>query len=157
MGRRGPKPAPAHLKVVRGDRESRINRDEPVPSDGVAVPPAGLTPGARVVWGELAPDLVDKGCLTPWDVYAFEAFCEAVAQYRECRSLLYAADSAVGRFMELGAAGGKIKSPYHQMMRDCVETMAKIGSRFGFTPGDRASLRLADDGPVDLGAERLLG
>jgi hypothetical protein len=29
----------------------------------------------------LAPDLVDKGMLTEWDVDAFAVFCDAVATY----------------------------------------------------------------------------
>lgn len=158
MGARGPKPKPLHLKLLKGDQECRINRDEPLPTDGDIVVPDGMTKDARKVWDELAPDLIDKGCLTPWDVYTFEAFCEAVAQYRECRRLLNESVSTTGKYTERGAAGGVIKSPYHQMMRDCVETMAKIGSRFGFTPGDRANLTIEknDTGPK-YGAERLIG
>ncbi|WP_205868991.1 phage terminase small subunit P27 family [Mycobacterium colombiense] len=142
---------------MAGEQESRINRDEPLPTEGEVVAPEGMSEAARAIWDELAPDLIDKGCLTPWDVYTFEAFCQAVALYRECRDLLYEGQSEYGRFVERGAAGGVIKSPYHQMMRDHVETMAKLGSRFGFTPGDRANLRLdaSDNGPAQ-GAERLL-
>jgi P27 family predicted phage terminase small subunit len=157
MGTRGVKNAPVHLKVLRGDRESRINRDEPLPAESRITPPDEMTAAGREIWEDLAPDLMDKGCLTSWDVYAFEAFCEAVAQYRECRTLLHKSVSKFGKFVELGAAGGQIKSPYHQMMRDCIETMAKLGSRFGLTPADRTNLRMdqADTGP-HLGAERLL-
>lgn len=158
MGARGPKPRPTHLKVIAGEQESRINRNEPTPTEGEAVQPEGMTEDAAKIWDELASDLIDKGCLTPWDVYAFEAFCEAVAQYRRCRDLLYASTSDYGPFVERGAAGGVIKSPYHQMMRDCIETIAKIGGRFGFTPGDRANLTIekSDNGPKQ-GGERLLG
>lgn len=157
MGARGSKNAPTHLKVVRGDRESRINRDEPIPAEGRVVPRPEMSPEAREIWDEIAPDLIDKGVLTPWDVYVFEAFCQAVADYRECNHLLHSQVSEYGKFIEKGAAGGLIKSPYHQMMRDHIETMAKLGSRFGLTPSDRADLRMdqADTGP-QLGAERLL-
>lgn len=157
MGTRGPKPRPTHLKVVAGEQESRINRDEPTPQEGKVVAPGGMTGNARKVWDELAKDLIDKGCLTPWDIYTFEAFCEAVAQYRECRTLLQR-ETEYGKYIDKGAAGGVIKSPYHQMMRDCVETMAKIGGRFGFTPGDRANLAInsQDNGPK-YGAERIIG
>lgn len=157
MGARGPKPRPTHLKVLQGEQESRINRNEPTPTEGQVRRPEGMTEAAVKIWDELADDLVDKGCLTPWDVYTFEAFCEAVANYRECRDLLHASVSKHGKFVELGAAGGVIKSPYHQMMRDHIETMAKLGSRFGFTPGDRANLTIekSDSGPKS-GAERIL-
>jgi P27 family predicted phage terminase small subunit len=156
MGARGPKPRPQHLKVLQGEQESRINRNEPLPGEGQAVAPAGMTEGALRVWAEWAPDLMDKGMLSPWDIYAFEAFCEAVAQFRECRTLLQQ-QTAYGKYIDKGAAGGVIKSPYHQMMRDCIETMSKIGGRFGFTPGDRANLAIekSDHGPKS-GAERIL-
>jgi P27 family predicted phage terminase small subunit len=157
MGARGPKPAPTHLKLLKGTQESRVNRDEPIPTKGEVIVPPGMTDAARAVWDELAQDLMDKGCLTPWDVYAFEAFCEAVAQYRECRRLLNSAKSTTGKYTERGAAGGVIKSPYHQMMRDCVETMSKIGGRFGFTPGDRANLTIGGEDKKEHGAERILG
>lgn len=152
MGARGPKARPTHLKVIEGERESRINRDEPIPTEGKAVKPEGMSEGAAAVWDELAPDLIDKGCLTPWDVYLFEAFCEAVHTYRENRDLL-----RQHGYTERGAAGGVIKSPYHQIMRDCQQVMAQIGSRFGFTPGDRAGLEIknSDSGPAN-GAERIL-
>ena len=156
MGERGPKPAPTKLKVIRGDRESRINRDEPMPTEGAVKAPAGMTRAARKIWNELAPDLIDKGCLTSWDVYMFEAFCEAASRWRECRDLLHARISEYGKFVEKGAANGVIKSPYHQMMRDCEETMAKFGSRFGLSPGDRAGLMIGDKKPQH-GAERYFG
>lgn len=156
MGARGTKSAPTHLKVLRGDRESRINREEPTPTEGQVTAPEGMTLEAREIWDELAPDLMDKGLLTPWDTYLFEAFCESTANYRECRELLHKSHSPFGKYVEKGAAGGIIKSPYHQMMRDHIETMAKLGSRFGLTPSDRANLRMDQaDGP-NLGAERLL-
>lgn len=152
MGQRGPKPRPTHLKVIEGERESRINRDEPLPTEDKAVKPEGMSEGAAGVWDELAPDLIDKGCLTPWDVHLFEAFCEAVHTYRENRDLL-----RIHGYTERGAAGGVIKSPYHQIMRDCTQTMAQIGSRFGFTPGDRANLEIKqpETGHAS-GAERIL-
>lgn len=152
MGARGPKPRPTHLKVIEGERESRINRDEPMPSEGKVHKPENMSEGASAVWDDLSEDLIDKGCLKPWDVYLFEAFCEAVASFRENRDLL-----RQNGYTARGSHGGVIKSPHHQIMRDCQQTMAQIGSRFGFTPGDRANLEIKDSeaGPAN-GAERLL-
>ena len=53
-------------------------------------------------------------------------------------------------------ARGVIKSPYWQIMRDCADAMATIGSRFGLTPADRAKLSISPDQPVKSGAERIL-
>ena len=153
MGRRGPKPAPTQLKVVRGDEERYINRDEPIPSDRDDIrPPEGTTDGALRVWNYLAPDLIDKGCLTAWDVFTFAVFCEAVNAYRENKLLMGT------EYTAKGAAGGVIKSPHWQIMRDAAETMAKYSGKFGLTPGDRADLKIGgDDSTPKGGAERILG
>lgn len=152
MGARGPKPAPTRLKVVRGDQESRINRNEPLPSDMSTVrPPEWLEGVALEVWHYYAVDLIDKGCLTAWDVDTFAIFCKAVAVYRDCAAKLS------DQYTALGAAGGVIKSPYHQIMRDCDQTIAKFSSRFGLTPGDRADLKVGGEKKIEGGAERILG
>lgn len=153
MGQRGPKPGPTQLKVVKGTEERYINREEPTPSDrGDIVPPEGTSEGALKVWHSLAPDLIDKGCLTAWDVYTFAVFCEATHAFRENRDLL------AGQYTARGAAGGVIKSPHWQIMRDASETMAKYSGKFGLTPGDRADLKVGgEDGKPKSGAERILG
>lgn len=154
MGDRGAKPAPNHLKLLRGDKESRLNREEPIPSKlADLIAPPSISDGARVVWDRLAPDMIDKKMLTEWDVDTFVVFCEAVATYHDCRQMM-------GReYTAAGAAGGVIKSPYWQIMRDCSAVMAQYSSRFGMTPGDRASLKASDDGDTGpkSGAERILG
>lgn len=152
MGKRGPSPAPTRLKVVRGDQESRINRNEPLPSDRMDIqPPDFLEGDALDIWHYYAADLIDKGCLTAWDVDTFAIFCKAVAVYRDCARRMGDVYTAQG------AAGGVIKSPYHQIMRDCDQTIAKFSSRFGFTPGDRADLKVGDEKKIEGGAERILG
>lgn len=154
MGQRGPKPAPNHLRLLKGTQESRLNRDEPVPAESEApIAPVSISLGGLEVWERLAPDLIDKKMLTAWDVDTFVVFCEAVATYHDCRELM-------GReYTALGAAGGVIKSPYWQIMRDCSAVMAQYSSRFGMTPGDRANLKATrdDEAGPKLGAERILG
>lgn len=152
MGKRGPTPAPTRLKVVRGDQEDRINRQEPLPSDRADIlPPEWLDGVALEVWRYYEKDLIDKACLTAWDVDTFAVFCKAVAVYRDC------AQRMGDVYTAQGAAGGVIKSPYHQIMRDCDQTIAKFSSRFGFTPGDRADLKVGGEKKIEGGAERILG
>jgi len=152
MGSRGPKPASNHLKILKGVQESRINRDEPVPGDASGIVAPDMSEGARRVWDRLAPDLIDKGCLTPWDVDTFAVFCNAVAVYHDCREKMGV------QYTDRGAAGGVIKSPFWQIMRDCSDIMAKYSGKFGLTPGDRADLKVGGgDGGPRLGAERILG
>ena len=150
MGKRGPRPTPNHLKILSGVDESRINRDEPQPSELDVRPPVELSAEAQAVWDRLAPDLVARKVLTAWDVDQFAVFCDAVAVYHECKELMG------GQYIAQGAAGGKIKNPYWQVMRDCQSIMAQIGSRYGLTPGDRAQLKVGGEEDAGSGAERLL-
>jgi P27 family predicted phage terminase small subunit len=150
MGERGPKARPNHLKAIAGVEERYLNRDEPVPAESVVVP-GPMSEGGRSVWDRLAPDLIDKKMLTAWDVDTFAVFCEAVATYHHNRELM--GDQYTAR----GSAGGVIKSPHWQIMRDCSAIMAQYSSRFGMTPGDRAGLKVEGDTTPKSGGERLLG
>ena len=77
--------SPNHVKVFAGEREDRIDRGEPMPAESAVAPPVPLTTGAERVWDRLAPDLIDKGCLTLWDADLFTVFCESAATYHQCR------------------------------------------------------------------------
>jgi P27 family predicted phage terminase small subunit len=81
-------PKPTHLKILAGEREDRINRNEPTPARAPIVPPVELSDGARAVWDRLAPDLIVKHILTAWDLDMFGVFCDAVATYQECQQLM---------------------------------------------------------------------
>lgn len=142
---------PTHLKILEGVQESRINRDEPTPAEASLQPPSELSDAARAVWNRLAPDMIDKKVLTAWDLDQLVIFCDAVAVYHECKNLMGS------NYTERGAAGGIIKSPFWQIMRDCQSMMTQIGARYGLTPADRARLAVGDSDPdEDVGAERLL-
>lgn len=151
MGKRGPAPKPTGLRVLHGDREDRINRNEPLPSEQAIVPPRALDGYAQSVWDRLAPDLIAKRVLTAWDVDQFATFCEAASTYKEAREHL-TAEGLTAR----GAAGGVIKSPYWQIMRDAADIMTKVGGRFGLTPSDRSSLTIERPTDEGRGAARFL-
>ncbi|MGW5519261.1 phage terminase small subunit P27 family [Nocardia africana] len=141
---------PTHLKILEGERPDRINNSEPVPDEAEIVCPSELSERARKVWDRLAPDLIAKKVLTAWDVPMFAVFCNAVATYWENNELM------AGEYTARGAAGGVIKSPHWQIMRDAAGIMTSVGSRFGLTPSDRSSLKLDAEDPKGSGAERLL-
>lgn len=143
---------PNHLKILAGEREDRINRGEPLPAETSVTPPVPLTAGAQKVWDRLAPDLFDKGCLSSWDTDLFTVFCESAATYHECRERMgtdYISD---------GSTQNTVPSAYWKVMRDCIETMTRIGSRFGLTPSDRAGIDVRNETPTPKhGPERILG
>ena len=139
----GRPPKPTHLKVLHGDRADRINTSEPVPDKAPIEPPFKLTKQAQDVWDRLAPDRIKKGVLTPWDVDAFAEFCEAVVILRGKRR------GAKAR-PEPGAP-----SPMSEY-KTAVSIVSTFGSRFGWTPSDRAKLTMPEAESRGKGAERLL-
>lgn len=150
MGKRGPAGKPTALRVLHGDQESRINRLEPIPTECEVRPATELSSTAAEVWNRLGPDLAAKKVLTSWDVDQFAAFCTATATFYEASRQL-----AENGMTAQGAAGGVIKSPYWQIMRDASAIMTQVGGRFGLTPSDRANLTMGgQENPQ--GASRLL-
>jgi P27 family predicted phage terminase small subunit len=145
------KRTPNHLKILQGVREDRINRNEPIPAESDIAPAMELSEGARAIWDRLAPDLIDKGCLSAWDVDMFTVFCDAAAMYYELRS-------QVASYTVAGSVNNTVVNPLLRIMRDCIETMTRIGARFGLTPSDRAGIDVsASDEPPKYGPERILG
>lgn len=157
MGKRGPRPRPAHIQLVEGVRESRINRDEPTP-EGVSTlePPVKLSAPERAVWDRLAPDLVAKKVMTEWDYDAFVTVCRAVALREECwKKMNDPADPEYGLTAQ-GSAGGIIPNPLFRIIARCNDDLARFGGRFGLTPADRAALKVESGEQTASGAERLL-
>lgn len=144
MGRRGPAPAPTHLKVLRGERKDRINRDEPSPDEDDAVVPPQMSSAARAVWDALAPDLIQQRVLTSWDVFSFAAFCAACARAAEAQAHLEAEGEVIESpvFDRNGKPAGvrHVKSPWFDIWRSSVEICNRIGAKFGLTPSDRSQI-----------------
>lgn len=168
VGKRGPTSRPDHLKAIAGVEERYRNRDEPIPANVAGVdlkrPPRGIGARAARVWRQLAPDLVDKKILTEWDVPMFTAVCRVVAHIEvlEGKVAKPPADYCpVDGYTGVGSQKQLVKSPYWSALMDAYSQLAKLGSRFGLSPGDRANLvegvmpGAAGGRPV-LGPERLL-
>ena len=88
---RGPKPQPAHLKLLRGNPGKRaIPSGSPQPSPANTRTPAWLDPIAKGVWRLLAKDLASAGLLTVLDRHLFEAYCATYARMRRADQALQA-------------------------------------------------------------------
>lgn len=143
----GGRPAkPTALKLLHGDDKKnpgRVNRSEPVPAAVEIAAPSFLSPEAREIWDEIAPDRIRKGVLTAWDVQAFAAFCEGL------RILRYAPEHA----LDLAKPGQE--SPMAKF-RQAVSICSALGGRFGWTPADRQKL-IVGEGKRDDDADLLSG
>jgi phage terminase small subunit len=84
--RPGPKPHPASVQLLRGERRpSRVNRHAPTAPIGLGEPPEHLSPESRAVWLELAPQLERSRIATTLDRTLFAVFVDAVSDYRALR------------------------------------------------------------------------
>ncbi len=140
---KGGRPArPTALKVLEGERPSRIAKNEPKPDPTSEVPvaPEWLAADSRGVWDRLAPLLHDKGVLTPWDEDAFGAYCEAVVHHRDaCR--VVDRDGVTVR-----GERGLVKNPALQVVRDNAQLLRGFAQEFGLTPSSRSGIELREDG-----------
>ncbi len=179
MGQRGPAPKPTNVRQLHGDRKDRINTDEPVPSKVDIKPPAWLSPTARTVWRQYAPDLERSGVLTGWDVETFAILCDAVVRRRAAVKALRAEGEIIqvplltkaGEYVRLPPSGDpdaelandfqgeiiwrRFKNPWLYVLADADAQILRWGGRFGMTPSDRAQLSIGKGGHRDP-AEDLL-
>lgn len=160
MGRAGqgrPR-TPTQLALVKGTRKDRINHDEPDPSDAdiEIEPPEWLDPMAREEWDRLAPDLIAKGVLTPWDVQAFAEWCDAASTVRFAAMQLAEEGHMVEEpvFDRNGKKTGDrvVVNKWFYIQRTALEITAKRAARFGLTPAERSGVSVNNGGAAG-GAE----
>ena len=89
MARKGRKPVPTRLKVLRGNPGRRpLPKNEPKPEQGIPQPPVWLSPVARQEWERVVPRLAEIGLLTMVDGFILEAYCTCYAHWVECEGTI---------------------------------------------------------------------
>jgi len=144
MGKRGPAPRPTALKVLSGERESRINRNEPKPRNVLPEPPLDMTPDGLEVWQYTVRELAPMRIATAADQHLLAAYCEAVALHRRAVRLLANEDLLIE-----GQRGNLVRNPAVQMMRDAATQILQLGAQFGLNPRARSEIKVVDDGGDD--------
>lgn len=137
--------APTALKLVRGERPDRINRDEPVPAALEVVCPAGLSDAAQAMWDRLAPDMIAKGVLTAWDADSFAEGLEWFVRARELSRRLRKTGCSIK-----GTRGTMVANPDFYAAKNALEAAMRILSRFGMTPSDRTQLKVPSSKKSDV-------
>jgi P27 family predicted phage terminase small subunit len=152
VGRRGPAPKPTQLRLLHGDKASRINLAEPRPRDVPPERPAWLSAVAAEEWERIAPDLARMGTAKAIDAAALAAYCEAVARFRAANDVL-----AQSQVLIVDRDDRPRVNPAVRVARDASYEMRMWAREFGLTPSARSPLRIEHSGSVGaLPAERLL-
>lgn len=81
--KRGTKPAPTSLKVMKGTQPCRVNRNEPEAPAGTPEPPAYLDAEGLAFWAEVAPLLVAMRVLTTADRHSLGLLCDSYSRWRK--------------------------------------------------------------------------
>jgi len=153
MGKRGPRPMPTHLKLLRGNpRKEGLNHDEPQPAMPTAVPPAPvfLKGYAAEEWARIAEELYYLRLLTRIDIHALSAYCQAYAIWRtavETFAVMAERDPVMHGLMVKAANGTALQNPVVLTIRHAANDMVKYAAEFGLTPAARSRISATDSEP----------
>ena len=143
---KGPTAAPTALKILKGVRPARINREEPKPASHSGKLPAGwaaqMTRDAKAFWVQYAPMLADLGVLTAADLPAFRVLSELWATWLQAKRSV------------AGEEDPKIALSYMRMADKTEAQMLRYFSEFGMTASSRGKIVVVgkaeeDDGFLD--------
>jgi len=137
MGRRGPKPTPRNLRLVKGiDRKDRINTDEPEVEVTIPDPPDHLTEEEADKFREMGAKLARMRVMSDADVDALALYCVAFLRMVE-------ADKRIREtgMMIKSPKGYPIQNPFlaisNRARKDCQSILAE----FGMTPSSRTRVK----------------
>jgi P27 family predicted phage terminase small subunit len=136
MGKRGPAPKPTALRLLHGDRESRINRQEPMARDLLPVAPEDIAVDVREVWDYTLTELSHMKIATAADRDTLLCYCEAVVTHRKASAIL-----AQTPVLIKGLHGGMVRNPALQIQRDSAATIRAFAQEFGLTPSGRSQIQ----------------
>lgn len=135
MGKRGPAPRATHLRLLDGNPSRRpINVNEPQPV-GEATPPEHLTEPALKVW-ERVVSAMPPGFYTSIDSELLANWCVSAVVNAELARKVLAGDAL--RDGDVSRYTGALWTQF----KDSQAQLVTLSSKLGFTPADRASLKV---------------
>ena len=137
---RGRKPTPTALKLIRGEEERRINRDEPKIAKGIGTAPDWLDDLARKEWFQIVPQLEASGMLTQVDTNSLAAYCQVISRLAQAEAYI----KENGMFDERGK-----RNDAQITAEKCWQAMLKFSSEYGLTPASRARIKVGEPAKND--------
>lgn len=151
MGRRGPKPLPANVHLLRGNASKKSRGsliDELRPEVELPNCPAVLWPAAKAEWRRLAPELLRYGLVSKLDRGALAMCCQQYAQWKWAEEKIAAANKAdplnEAGMIEVAQSGYRMQSAYLQISKAAMQEYGKLKSCFGLSPADRTRVTPSD-------------
>jgi len=155
MGRRGPKPIPTPLKILRGNPgKQRLNAAEPAPpTDGIVMPPH-LGENAAAKWRELLPMLQATRVMTRADVEALGRYCDTWEWWLAVRAKLKAEGDTYGILNDKGDVKYVAQRPEVSIAHKLAQQLRQLESDFGLSPAARSSLKVEQDAKAESAIEK---
>lgn len=150
MGRRGPRPTPTALRIVKGNPGRRpLNRREARPGGGLPTAPAMLDDVGRREWRRVVRKLAAIGLVTTLDRSVLAVYCLAWATIADCQAKI----KQFGSILK-SPSGFPVLSPYVPQLNQAVKQLMAAAAELGMTPSSRSRIDIGDQAPpVDALAE----
>jgi len=149
MGKRGPRPVPTELKIVRGTAKSRRKTEPAPPADGIVMP-GHLGQVAQSKWRELLPMLQAVKVMTRADVEALGRYCDTWEWWLATRAKLKAEGDTYPILNDKGEVKYVAQRPEVSIAHKLAVQLRQLEQDFGLNPSARTALNVqAEDKPSD--------
>ena len=142
MGKRGVKPQPTVLKLLKGNPGRRpLNQLEPQPARDAILPPTYLVGASLDKWNEVLPGLLATGVITNADIETLARYCTMYEQFLFCLVEIRAGrDQIELKHPETGELLNIKSTPAGLNMHKLAASMLRIEQEFGLTPSARSGI-----------------
>ena len=148
-----PRKIPTRLKILRGERESRINKLEPqAPAARIEDAPPYLQGLALQRWNDLFPLLNQVAVVTESDKEALARLCELYRMWMEVREFLSINGYTYPVVNDKGEVKYVAQRPEVTIFKTLTQQLRTHENDFGCSPTSRAGLRVApahESDPLD--------
>lgn len=153
MGKRGPKPLSSEELAKRGSwRAKKRATEEAVAKESAKVPdglgrgvprmPRGMSPEAKTIWEEIAPEINAMGLLTTADGVQLGELCSSIALVRSLRRYIEERGASYPVKDEAGTVICYRKRPEVGMLPEAQNRADRLADRFGLTPVARSRVEV---------------
>lgn len=132
---------PTHLKVINGDKSSRINLDEPTAKAMTRIPvaPSWLTVPQVNLFKQVCRELIAMRLLYTADLDSVVQYVVASDLCNQLAAMINGLE-AITRVSDMGVIHAH---PYFAMLDKAQARQAALSRQFGLTPLARSALRMA--------------